>query len=498
MVEYHASLSAEASAFLSGEHRLYIDGCWVEPMKEGVLHVQDPAKGSEISRVAEGRAADIDRAVIAARRAFENGPWHAMKPSGRASIMLALADLIDRQAQVLAEIETMETGKPLAFALGSVRSAANMLRYYAGWASNLGGREVPLSSAGEWHAYTRREPVGVVGQVIPWNFPLSMAVWKIAPVLATGCTSVLKPAEQTPLGALRLAALFEEAGVPAGVLNVVPGYGGDAGARLAAHPDVDKIAFTGSAETGRSIVQAALGNLKRVTLELGGKSPVIVLPDADMERAVPGAANAIFFNSGQVCAAGSRLFVHRKVFDNFVADVAVQGAKMKMGHGLDESSRVGPLISARQRARVQSMIEQGLAEGATIVGETAPIPDGKGYFVAPHVLADTNPDMSVIRDEIFGPVVCAIPFGDEDIDAIAKAANHTSYGLAASIWTQNLSAAHRLSNRIRSGNVAVNSHAIADVELPFGGYKESGWGRERGSEVLNHYTETKSVAIRLD
>lgn len=498
MGPYHSRLSEAARTFLAARHRLFIDGAWVDSVEEGEIEVFDPGQGVVIAKVPQGRAADIDRAVAAARAAFEQGAWPAMKPAGRAEIMLALADLYEREAPMLAEIEAVESGKPLALALASIRGGANMLRYFAGWATKMGGREVPLSSPGEWHAFTAREPIGVVGQIIPWNFPLSMAIWKIAPVLATGCTSVLKPAEQTPLGALALARLFEAAGVPHGVLNIVTGYGGEAGARLAAHPDVDKVAFTGSTATGRRIAEAALGNLKRVTLELGGKSPVMVFPDADLDRAVAGAANAIFVNSGQVCAAGSRLFVHKKLFDSFVADVAAFGARLKLGHGLDEDTQIGPLVSHVQKSRVEAMIAQGLADGAVRAAEAAATPEGDGYFVPPQVLVNTTPDMTIVREEIFGPVVCAMPFDDDDVDALAAKANATPYGLAASVWTKDLRIAHRLARRIRAGNVAVNSHSITDVELPFGGYKQSGWGRERGSEVLDHYTETKSVAIRLD
>jgi phenylacetaldehyde dehydrogenase len=351
---------------------------------------------------------------------------------------------------------------------------------------------------GEWHAYTSREPVGVVGQIIPWNFPLSMAIWKIAPALATGCTVVLKPAEQTPLNALRLGQIVQEAGIPDGVVNIVTGFGATAGAALAAHPDVDKIAFTGSTQTGKRIVQAALGNLKKVSLELGGKSPVFVFPDAKLDLATAGAANAIFFNSGQVCSAGSRLFVHKKVFDQVVEGVTAYGDKLKVGHGLAVDSQIGPLISSQQKQRVESYIRNGEGDGATRLGRTELRGNDGGYFVPPTVFVDTTSSMSIYREEIFGPVVCAMPFDDADIERIAAEANDTELGLFAGIWTQNLSLAHKLARRIKAGSVSVNAHMVNEPALPFGGYKQSGWGRERGREVLDLYTSLKSVAVNLD
>jgi phenylacetaldehyde dehydrogenase len=371
-----------------------------------------------------------------------------------------------------------------------------MFRYMAGWATRLNGETIPVSSAGDWHAYTLREPVGVVGQIIPWNFPLMMAAWKLAPALAAGCTIVLKPAEQTPLSALRFGELIQEAGIPDGVVNIVTGFGETAGAALAEHPDVDKIAFTGSTEVGKLIVKAATGNLKRVSLELGGKSPAIVFPDADLELAITGTADAIFYNQGQCCTAASRLFAHKSIYDRVVDGVVAAAGKLKVGHGLDPSVNLGPLVSKEQHERVKSFIESGRSEGAEVV-VGGKVNGDQGYFVEPTVLAKTNRDMRVVREEIFGPVVCIQSFGEDDLDGIAKFANDTSYGLQASVWTQNLRLAHMMARKIKAGTICINCHNYGDPAWPFGGYKQSGWGREMGKEVLEHYTETKSVAARL-
>lgn len=492
----YSRLGANVTAFLARPHRLLIDGQWVEPRSERRFDVEDPGTGAVIARVAEGTAADIDLAVAAARRAFESGPWAATRPAERTRLLLRLADLIEQHGDELAQLETLDNGKPLAVARRGIAGTADMVRYMAGWATKLTGQAVPLSMAGEWHAYTAHEPVGVVGQIIPWNFPLSMAIWKLAPALAAGCTVVLKPAEQTPLNALRLGELILDAGFPPGVVNIVTGFGGDAGAALAAHPGVDKVAFTGSTQTGKRIVQAALGNLKRVTLELGGKSPVFIFPDADLEAAIPGAANAIFFNSGQVCSAGSRLYVHRRVYDRVLADIAAHGERLRLGHGLEEGVDLGPLISRPQRERVEAYVADGRASGVEVLGGRQALPE-HGHFVAPTVLADTRADLRVVREEIFGPVLCAMPFDDDDLERLAGLANDTEYGLFAGIWTRDLTLAHRFARRIRAGSVSVNAHMVNDPALPFGGYKQSGWGRERGREALELYCELKSVAINL-
>jgi phenylacetaldehyde dehydrogenase len=397
----------------------------------------------------------------------------------------------------LTELESLNNGKPLA----NVRNVDLMLscetlRYTAGWATKITGETLSLSTAPKTHAFTVREPIGVVGQIIPWNSPIMMACWKLAPALATGCTVVLKPAEQTPLTALRLAQLIQEAGIPDGVVNIVPGFGETAGAAIAAHPDIDKVAFTGSGEVGRLIIKAAAGNLKKVSLELGGKSPVVIFPDADMSVTGPGAARAIFTNSGQVCAAGSRLYAHTRVFDKVVAAVAEEARKIRVGPALGDGTQMGPLVSKEQLERVSGYVEQGENDGATVVTGGNRIGD-QGYFIEPTILTDLKPDMSVMREEIFGPVLCATRFDDDDLDRIAAEANRTTYGLAGSVWTRDLSIAHRMVRKIRAGSIGVNMHTSIDPALPFGGFKQSGWGREKGSEVLDLYTEVKSVVMAL-
>jgi len=475
---------------------MLIGGEWVEAASGKTFDVFNPATGEVIAKVAEGDKEDIDRAVAAAKRAFANKAWRGLTPAARARLIWRLGDLIEQNADEFAELETLDNGKPVGLAkMIDVMGAAECFRYYAGWPTKIEGKTVPLSIPGlESHVYTRREPIGVVGQIIPWNFPLMMAVWKLAPALAAGCTCVLKPAEQTPLTALRLGELVEEAGFPAGVVNIVPGYGETAGAALAAHPDVAKIAFTGSTEVGKLIARAATGNLKKVSLELGGKSPTIVLSDADMKQAVPGAANAIFFNSGQVCVAGSRLYVEKNAFDAVVEGVANVAENIRVGPGLDPKTQMGPMVSAEQQDRVCSMIESGLEEGAEVVTGGQRI-GNEGYFVQPTIMVNTTPDMRVVREEIFGPVVTAMPV--DDLSEIAAIANDTPYGLAASIWTTNLSNAHKLAAQIDAGLVWINAHGLIDNAMPFGGFKQSGWGRELGKEGLEMYTELKTVCAIL-
>jgi phenylacetaldehyde dehydrogenase len=490
-------LDKKTSDFIAQTHRMYIDGKFVNAASGKTLPVYNPATGEVMAHVPEAESEDVDRAVRAARRAFDGGPWPKMSPSQRGRLISKLADLLEQHLEEFAEIESMDNGKPLNVARAAdVPLAVDLFRYMSGWSTKITGHTFPISFPGEYLTYTLREPIGVVGQIIPWNFPLLMAAWKLGPALAAGCTVVLKVAEQTPLSGLRLAELIHEAGFPEGVVNVLTGYGEGAGAPLAAHDLVDKIAFTGSTEVGRLIVHAAAGNLKKVTLELGGKSPAIVFPDADLERAISGTASAIFFNHGQCCCAGSRLFAHESIFDRVVEGVSEIASKIRVGNGLDPQTEMGPLVSEEQFQKVTGYIDSGLSEGAKATAGGKKAAD-KGYFVQPTVLTKTNPDMKVIREEIFGPVVCAIPYKDDDLDRIAKEANDTPYGLAASIWTRDISTANKMAKRIRSGTVWINCHNVFDAALPFGGYKQSGWGREMGSEVLNNYTEVKSVTTAL-
>ncbi len=492
--------SERTRSFVDGAHQLLIDGRWVPAESGKTFEVQDPATGATIANVAEGDAADINKAVAAARRAFESGPWPSLTASERGQLLWKLADLLEGNLGEMAEIESLDNGKPRAVAAAAdVPLAVDLFRYMAGWTTKIEGNTIPISTpnipGAEFHSYTLREPIGVVGQIIPWNFPLLMAAWKLGPALATGCTVVLKVAEETPLSALRLGQLVQEAGFPAGVVNIISGYGETAGAALAAHPDVDKCAFTGSTEVGKLIVKAAgETNLKKVTLELGGKSPNIILPDADLDAAIPGAANAIFFNHGQCCCAGSRLFVHRSQFDRVIEGVAEAASKIKVGPGMNPSTEMGPLVSQIQQDRVCGYLASGLEEGATAVvgGNRA---DSEGYFVEPTVLVDTRPDMRVIREEIFGPVVTAAPF--DDVGELINAANDSVYGLAAAVWTRDISSGHKLARRLHAGSVWVNCYNVFDASLPFGGYKQSGWGREMGHEAIDLYTQTKAVTILL-
>ncbi len=489
--------SEPVQEFLGSRLDLLIDGDWREAASGKRFDVFDPATGAVIARVAEADAADVDLAVRAARRAFESGPWPRMKPAERTALLNRLADLIEANAPLFAELDSLDNGKPVSVAaVADVPGTIAMFRYMAGWATKLTGTTIPLSAPGNYHSYTVREPVGVVGQIIPWNYPLLMAAWKLAPALAAGCTVVLKTAEQTPLSVIQLGRLIQEAGFPPGVVNILAGFGETAGAALASHPDVDKVAFTGSTEVGRLIVNAAAGNLKKVSLELGGKSPVIVFDDADLERTIPGVASGIFFNQGQNCCAGSRLYVHERLFDRVVEGVADQAKKIRLGPGLDPRTQMGPVVSQEQFDRVTGYIASGRAEGARVAtgGERH---GNVGFFVEPTVLADTTADMKVVREEIFGPVLCAERFTDNDLERVAAIANNTDFGLAASVWTRNVSLAHKMASRIKAGTIWVNCHNVFDAALPFGGYRQSGWGREMGEFVFANYLETKAVTIAL-
>jgi phenylacetaldehyde dehydrogenase len=476
---------------------MLIGSDWRDAVSGARIDVRNPADEEVLTTVPAAGSADVNLAVQAARAAFESAPWSAARPVDRERWLLKLADLLEANAQEFAEIETLDNGKPLVISQKvDVPAAVDFLRYCAGWATKIEGTTVDVSLPGfrrnEFFGYTRREPVGVVGAIIPWNFPLLMAVWKIGPALATGCTIVLKPAEDTPLTALRLAELTLETGIPPGVVNVITGDGPTAGAALAAHPGLDKIAFTGSTAVGKTIGRAAIDHMTRISLELGGKSPVIVLDDVDPKVAATGAANAIFFNSGQVCVAGSRLYVQRKAFEAVLDGVSAIAGKMRLGPGLESSTQLGPLVSEKQLQRVAGYVRTGLDEGATLVAGGSRHGE-RGWFHTPTILTGLGPSARVVQEEIFGPVLVATPF--DEVEEIAALANGTGYGLAASIWSNDLKRVNRLIPRIKAGTVWVNCHGLLDNALPFGGYKQSGIGREMGRAMIDLYTETKSVLM---
>jgi aldehyde dehydrogenase (NAD+) len=473
---------------------MFIGGKWVDSASGKTFPTLNPATGEVICQVAEGDKEDIDRAVKAARKAFESGPWPRLSAAERGRLLNKLADAMEANLDELSALESLDNGKPLKDArTGDLPGAIACYRYYAGWADKIEGKTIPVS--GNYFTYTRHEPVGVVGQIIPWNFPLMMQAWKWGPALASGCTIVLKPAEQTPLTALRVAQLAQEVGFPDGVVNVVPGYGPTAGAALSSHPDVDKVAFTGEGSTGKLVMTAAAqSNLKRVSLELGGKSPNIVFADCDLDAAVEGAYVGLFLNMGQCCCAGSRLFVEEKIHDQLVERLVKKAKTQKVGDPFDPETTQGPQISQEQMDRILGYIDSGKQQGAKLLTGGKRHGD-KGYFIEPTVFTNVGDEMKIAKEEIFGPVMNVLKF--KSIDEVIERGNRTTYGLAAAVWTRDITKAHRIANSLRAGTVWVNCYDVFDPAAPFGGYKMSGIGRELGEYALELYTEVKTVCVNL-
>lgn len=485
-------------AFLDGKVKgLFINGQTQAALSGRTFDTISPSTGELLAKVSQAGKEDIDLAVAAARKAFE-GEWRRFKPFDRQQVMLKLAEIVEKNYDELALLDSMDMGAPLSRTLLGRRRAVSLLRYYAGLATTIEGVTIPNSAAGDIFAYTQKEPVGVVGAINPWNGPIGLAIWKICPVLASGCTIVLKPAEQAPLSPLRLAELCMEAGIPPGVVNVVTGLG-DAGAALAEHPDVDKIAFTGSTEVGQKIVRASAGNMKRLSMELGGKSPDIVFDDADLEAAVPGAAMAVFQNSGQICSAGTRLYVQRSIYEEFVQRVAAYAKTLRVGDPLAPETQLGPVVSSEQLDRISGFLELGKQQGARTLSGGERITEGSlgnGFYIAPTVFADVNDNMRIAREEIFGPVISAMPF--DTLEEVIVRANDSNYGLGSGVWSRNINTVHRVAQGLRTGTVWANCYQVMDPAIPFGGYKMSGYGRESGQEHLREYVQTKSVIVKLD
>jgi phenylacetaldehyde dehydrogenase len=488
----------EVRDFIASPLKMYIDGEFVDAADGGTFATYDPATGGKIADVAEAGVEDVDRAVRAANAALE-GPWSKLRPTDRGRLLERLAILVEEHADELAQLESLDSGKPVShIRAADIPMVWENLRYYAGWPTKIEGETIPTGFV-DTHVYTRKEPVGVVGAIVPWNFPLTQATFKLAPALAAGCTVVLKPAEQTPLTAIRLAALIEEAGFPAGVVNVCPGLGEVTGQALVDHPNVHKIAFTGSVEVGKLIAERAAGSLKRVSLELGGKSPNIIFPDADLALASESAAAAIFFYTGQLCSAGSRLMVHRDAYHEVVSSVIEHAGKLKIGPGLDAETTLGPLVSQDQHDRVSKYIDLGRSEGANIaLGDSGEGNGGTeaGYFVNPTVIIDAPDEMTLVKEEIFGPVLVAQPF--DSVEELARRANTSDYGLSAGVWTTNVKTAHTMAKLLRSGTVWVNCYNYFDATAPWGGFKLSGYDRDCGREGLEKYLETKTIWTSLE
>jgi len=491
-------LKPTARSFVGRRGKLMIDGVFVDAASGKTFPVYNPASATILTQAAEAGQEDVDRAVAAARQAFDDGPWRKLSTSERGQLLWKLAQLVEKNSEEFAEIEAIDSGKAITVARRvDVAWSIEMLRYMAGWATKITGQTIPFNrSGGDYFCYTTREPVGVVAQIIPFNFPLLIAVIKLAPALAAGCTTILKPAEQTPLSALRLGELILDAGFPPGVVNILTG-GPATGAALASHGQVDAVAFTGSTAVGKKIVAAAAGNLKKVQLELGGKAPAIVFPDADLDRVIPGVSHGIFFNQGQTCCAGSRLFAHRKVFDRVLEGVCAYASRIRLGPGLDEKTEMGPLVSDSHASRVEGYVASGTQDGARIAVGGGRVNKDGGYYFAPTVLTETRPQMKVVQEEIFGPVLVAEPFDDDDLESIAQVGNDTVFGLSASVWTRDLGIAHKTSRMLKAGTIWINCHNVFDGGLPFGGFKQSGWGREMGFEVLHNYTEVKTTIAAL-
>lgn len=489
----------ETAQYLGSKHKLYIGGQWCDALSGETLEVFNPANGQKIATVAAAGSADVDLAVDAARRAFDGGEWAKLGPTRRGELLWRLAELLDQNERLLTEVEVMCNGMPITRA-GSqaVPRAKAWLQYYAGWCGKITGETLsadPLPVPGlDRFQFTRKTPIGVAGLILPWNFPLAMTILKLGPALAAGCTVVLKPDEHTPLSSLLLGRFIEEAGFPAGVVNIVPGYGEVTGASIAAHPDVDKISFTGSTEVGRKIIDAAKGNLKKVTLELGGKSPFIVFPDADLQRVIATAVMQGYFLQGQNCICPSRLYIHRDVFDEVIAGISAGAEALKIGPGLNADTELGPLISNRQRQRVLALVDSGVQQGAELVTGGKAL-ERDGYFMLPTLFANTQPDMRIMQEEIFGPVLSAQVFDGEGIEAVVEQANNTIYGLSGSVWTSDIGKGIRVAEAVKAGTMGINAHGMPDANASFGGFKQSGWGREMGIDSVEHYLETKTVMV---